>query len=246
MKPVNECSFDEPRFSYCTGSEDNLTKPQEITLFRLYLTITRQSKPKEFTRNLLSLQLGTRGSTDDHYFELQPQVRRAKEECGFVIPTGTFAVHPGPMRCSSGMVALCFQVLKNDDYQLNRLKLVQDLRADALLGPSIMLIYGSPCGRYMNVFVGVDRYRSHRNNHGALVLYLKHRYPPMTFSGNAPAITLLDKRCYAHQTVLVGHDPDAYIHPDYYSPPTPFPMREVLEAARKTDRLAVWKFRNNR
>ncbi|MBC6992276.1 DUF3987 domain-containing protein [Hymenobacter sp. BT491] len=187
MKPPNLVMSYQMYFSYFTGGIQNIYPlHQPIAPHFLYYIIKKRGIRK--TEELRALPIHS------------PARNKVKHSLDYITPGGIFTKRAAQYLVSrSGIIVLDFDHVPN----LRALRKV--MLADPILGPSIALLFKSPSGDGLKVFVVTDTTLEHELNFKILVQHLTAYHPKW--------IKYLDTQaCDIARACFIPHDPDVYLN----------------------------------
>lgn len=215
------------KFSLFSGGVRSVTPHKSLTVRQVFLRVSSDQYADQ-TVAIRALLMNS------------PERKRLKLALDYVTAAGEFSTRAtANLLTRSGLLVLDF------DHVRNLKKLRRYLLRDPVLGPSIMLLFVSPSGDGLKVFVAVDLRFEHKSSFDAIAAHLRTTYPSW-FKRLDVAASDVARGC------LLCHDPDAYLNPNYQSP-TPFPqdLSDLFDENRSpfptspptgdaTARLAPW------
>ena len=179
-----------PRFSYYLGGITTTTPYAAITPLQLYMVLT-SDRHRGRTEALRAAPVGS------------PQRAELKKGLDYVTPAGTFTRRANNARdTTSGMLVVDIDHVP--DVAAARAALL----ADALLADALVLLFTSPSGDGLKVFVRTDPAAAHLDNFWAWYDYLGRTY---TGLGLVPDKAGKD----VARACFVPYAPDAWLAPAY-------------------------------
>ncbi|OGX82899.1 DUF3987 domain-containing protein [Hymenobacter coccineus] len=137
--------------------------------------------------------------------------KKRKLALDYVTAAGVFST-----RSTAGLLTRSGLLVLDFDHVRNLRGLRRHLLCDPVLGPSVVLLFVSPSGDGLKVFVAVDLRFDHKCSFDAVTAHLRATCPNW-FKRLDIATNDIARGC------LLCHDPDAYLSPQHESP-TPFPQ----------------------
>ena len=189
-EPDTTSILTSPRFSYYRGGIAATLPYAAITPAQLYTVLTC-SRHRARTEALRAAPVGS------------PQRAELKKGLDYVTPGGTFThrANAGLVK-ASGLLPLDFDHVP--DVGAARAALL----ADILLAPELVLLFTSPSGDGLKVFVRTDPTAAHLDNFRAYAAYLGAHYAPL---GLVPDEAGKD----VARACFVPYAPDAWLAPAY-------------------------------
>ena len=179
-----------PLFSYYRGPITNQVPHAAITPAQLFTVLT-SGRCRAATEALRAAPVGS------------SQRAELKKSLDYVTPAGTFTRRANDALLKpSGLLPLDFDHMP--DVAAARAALL----ADALLAPELVLLFTSPSGDGLKVFVRTDPTAAHGDNFRAYADYLTAHYAPLGLSPDAAGKDVA-RACF------VPYAPDAWLAPAY-------------------------------
>ena len=196
--PESTGSASTTKFSLFTGGVSSVTPDKSVTLRQVHKRLVSDQYAKA-TAAIRALPVDSL------------ERKQLKLALDYVTAAGEFRTRAtANLLTRSGLLVLDF------DHVRNLRGLRRHLLRDSILGPSVMLLYISPSGDGLKVFVAVDLRFEHKCSFDAIVAHLRGTCSSW-FKRLDVATSDITRAC------LLCHDPDAYLNP-HHQLPTPFPQ----------------------